>query len=196
MKKTISEYKKLDKNCNLAELIGITLGDGCVSKISRTEALRITLNKKDKKYIRHVYSIVKDVFSKKPSVCYRKKENAADVKIYQNIISKRLKIPCGNKIINNIKIPRWILKTEIFIIKCLKGLFETDGHFQKSKSNYLYVIELKNKCEGILNSTYDALRKMGFHPQRGKNYVRLARKQETYRFIEVINFKNKYCRVV
>ena len=82
------------------------------------------------------------------------------------------------------------------MMNCLKGLFDTDGHFRENPENYLYAIELKNLCKHILQDAYKMLQLLGYSPQLGKVYVRLARKKEVYDFVEAIDFRNKYCPVM
>ena len=82
------------------------------------------------------------------------------------------------------------------MVNCLKGLLDTDGHFRKNLDNYLHVIELKNHCKRILHDAHKMLKLLGYNPQLGKEYVRLARKKEVYDFVEVINFRNQRCPVM
>lgn len=189
----VYKYKKLKKDKYLAELVGIILGDGNLYKHLRTENLRIICNSKDIVYIRHIDSLINMIFCKKPAIIKRKNENTIVVSLYQNKISKRLDIPCGNKIINNVGIPPWIYSNKEYMIKCLKGLFETDGCFQEDKKNYAQYIEFKNNCKKLKEDVYDILQELKFNPQFGKNYIRLAKKKEVYGFKNLIGFRNYSC---
>lgn len=192
----LENYIKLERNAFLAELIGIILGDGCITKFERTESLRITCNANDIKYVLHITELIKRIFKKEPTYTRRKIESAIDIRLYQKFISSRLELPPGNKIKNNIGVPAWIYEKNIYIVNCLKGLFETDGHFRKNPNNYLHVIELKNHCKQILQDAYKMLQLLGYSSQLGKVYVRLARKKEVYDFVENIDFRNEYCPVM
>lgn len=194
--KQLSAYKRLDKNAFLAELIGIILGDGCITKFKRTESLRITCNSNDKEYVKYACELIKRAFGKEPTYTRRKTANAIDIRLYQKFISSRLALPSGNKIRNKIGVPGWVYSKNIYMVNCLKGLFDTDGHFRRDLDNYLHVIELKNHCNQILQDAYGMLRSLGYSPQLGKKYVRLARKIEVYDFINSINFRNRYCPVM
>jgi len=185
-------YEKLKKDKDLAELIGIILGDGNLYKHSRTENLRVICNSKDIDYIQHVVDLITEIFHKIPSVIKRKNENATVICLYQCKISKRLELPCGNKIKNNVGIPYWILLNKDYMCKCLKGLFETDGCFVEDKNNYTRIIEFKNNCERLRQDVYNILLKLNFNPQFGHNYIRLARKKEVHSFKKLIDFRN-YC---
>lgn len=188
----VSQYKELEKDNNLAELIGIILGDGNLHKHLRTENLRITCNSKDTGYIKHIGNLIKKVFHKSPSIRKRNDVNAVSVDLYQCKISERLNLPCGDKIRNNVGIPSWILSDKRYALKCLKGLFETDGCFHVDTNNYTRIIEFKNNCKKLREDVYCSLIKLGFNPQRGYNYIRLARKDEVYRFKEIIDFRNYF----
>lgn len=189
-KQQIIQYKELSKDENLAELIGIILGDGNLYKHPRTENLRVICNSKDTVYIRHIANLITKIFHKTPSVIKRRNENATVVCLYQCKISKRLDLPCGNKIKNNIGIPSWIFFNEGYMVKCLKGLFETDGCFHEDRDNYTRIIEFKNNCTRLREGVYNSLLRLGFNPQSGHNYVRLARRNEVYKFKELIEFRN------
>lgn len=182
--------KKLKRDRNSAELIGIILGDGCLSSLPRTEVLHVVCNSEQQNYINHVGALIQKIFDKRPSVLKRKSQKAIDIALYKCNLSKKLNIPCGHKIKNKVTIPEWIKHSKIYSVKCLKGLFETDGSFYEQKSNYTCVIEFKNNCKSLLRDTYQMLKNLGCHPQLGKNYARLARKEEVFKFKNLISFRD------
>jgi hypothetical protein len=183
-------YKKLIKDVRLAELIGIILGDGNLYKHPRTENVRIICDSKDAIYVKHIVNLIKKVFNKRPSVIKRRNKNAVVVSLYQCTICERLNLPFGNKIKNNVQIPSCLHKDRKFIIRCLKGLFETDGCFQEDRFNYAQYIEFKNNCKRLRKDVYNALLRLGFNPQFGQNYIRLARRNEVYRLKDLVDFRN------
>jgi len=189
-KRPVTRYKELLKDGNLSELIGIILGDGNLNEHPRTENLRITCNSNDAGYIEHISSLITKVFYKHPSIRKRKDENAVSVDLYQCKISERLNLPCGNKIKNNVGVPHWVFLNKDYMRRCLKGLFETDGCFHEDIKNYTRCMEFKNNCARLRKDAYNILLKLGFNPQLGTNYVRLARRNEVYRFKELIDFRN------
>jgi len=77
-----------------------------------------------------------------------------------------------------------------YILKCLKGLFETDGCFHEDRENYTRIIEFKNNCKRLREDVYNSLIRFGFKPQSGFNYIRLAKKNEVYKFKQAIDFRN------
>ena len=95
--KRLSSYRKLNKNAFLAELIGIVLGDGCITKLERTESLRVICNSKDREYVKYVSGLIRRVFGKEPNYTKRKIANAIDIRLYQKFISCRMGLPSGIK---------------------------------------------------------------------------------------------------
>jgi len=86
-------------NEQLAEFLGIMLGDGNVSQ----DQIKIYINKDEKDYIVHIINLMTDLFQERPSVYERKTENVSTIylsgKNLVNILTlKGLKI--GNKIRN------------------------------------------------------------------------------------------------
>ena len=179
----------ITKSKDWAELVGITLGDGNIFGFPRTERLVIACNSRDVKYAKHIRNLVKKVLKKNPKIGKCKNSKCLHIKLYQCYLSDRLQMPSGNKIKNNVTIPKEISANKNFLVKCLKGLFETDGSFAIDKKNYTRVIEFKNMCKPLLKDVYLGLRRLDYNPQLGKNYVRLARKKEVYDFKNLIQFR-------
>lgn len=182
-------YPSLKKTVELAELVGIILGDGSLGKLPRTEALYVSCNSKDMEYVARIADLIEQVLQKKPKIYRSKTDNFVRIRIYQNDLSKRLQIPPGNKIKNNVSVPVWIKNKREFVISCLKGLFETDGCFNNDRKYYTYVIEFKNYCHQLLEDVFEMVEGLGYNPQKGKNYVRLARQSEVKSFMALIDFR-------
>jgi len=187
-RRTESKHSK-----ELAELIGIVLGDGNISKFSRCQRLVISCNSRHKKYIEHIRWLVEGIFNKKPSLIKRSKANCIDIYLYLQDIDKTLGMPSGNKIKNSVAIPEWIFREKGYLKKCLKGLFETDGHYGLNKKSYVEYIQFCNKCESLNRSVFRALRNLDYSPQvPGSSYVRLAKKVQVRRFIKEMVFQRPF----
>lgn len=78
-------------------------------------------------------------------------------------LSNKLKVSL-NKIKNSVRIPERILKKREYSKKCLKGLFETDGHYGLSKKNYVEYIQFCNECTFLKKSVFDALGFLKYSP--------------------------------
>src|SRR3989344_403894 len=72
----LSTHPDLKRNGDLAELIGVTLGDGHICKFPRTEALRITSNANNPDFVKRYATLVKKVFKKVPYVARSSISNA------------------------------------------------------------------------------------------------------------------------
>ena len=111
----------------LAELVGILLGDGGITP----GQVFITLNgEADHDYVNFVIDLENRLFKEKPKII--KKNNDKAVAIYLNgiqlinyLVSIGLKI--GNKVKQQVGVPNWIMSSKIYKVACLRGLMDTDG---------------------------------------------------------------------
>src|SRR3989338_1342748 len=83
-----SVYPPFKKNGDLAELLGVVLGDGHIGKFPRTEALRIAANANHKGFINRYAMLVEKIFGKRPHISKRTSTNCTNITIYQKNISK------------------------------------------------------------------------------------------------------------
>ncbi len=128
----------LEKSESLAEMLGIILGDGRLrwDPTGRHYQLDVILNwVEEKDYVLYVNDLMMRLFQYKPKLSRQINEDGSIGKgIYLTIYSKKLVyelislglIP-GNKVENQIKVPKWIKECKSYMIACLKGLFDTDG---------------------------------------------------------------------
>lgn len=179
------------KTSALAELIGVVLGDGNIYKFDRCQRLVISCNSIKRQYIKHIAGLVEKVLRKQPVLKKRKQAQCIDVCLYMQAVDEALGLPAGNKIKNNVTIPRWIYKNKKFLTKCLKGLFETDGDYAFNKRFNVQFVEFCNECEALRQSVYEALLLLGYSPQLGKRYVRLAKKTEVSKFLKELQHLNR-----
>jgi hypothetical protein len=127
------------KSEELAEFIGIMLGDGGMSAYQ----LSVTLHSVDDlEYGKFVQKLIYTLFEAKSSVYFCKDVQAHSVvlarkKVVDYLCSLGLVI--GNKIDQKIKIPKWILQDEAYSLACLRGLMDTDG------SVYVHKYQVNNK---------------------------------------------------
>jgi len=182
--------KPLKRSKKLAFLIGLVLGDGNISHVSRTECLAITLGTDKPLLWKYASMVVEQVFNKKPAVRKRKAINCVDIRLYQNNLSKRIGIKTGKRKYKKLSIPRWIYRNKLFLIEYIKGLFEAEGSFSVHKNTYTYNLSFSNLNISLLNQVERCLIKWGFHPERRISAVRLRRKNEVYRLITIISFRS------
>ena len=134
--------RELKKDKELAELIGILLGDGTVGvypskKYSTHYELKITLDKLyEQEYIIYVYKLLKKVLNEEAILKHRKESGASDLFIFKKEIVTLL-IELGLK--NSPKWKRAIIPKEFVNKKLgkyvLRGYFDTDGTVALTNNN-------------------------------------------------------------
>lgn len=182
-------YKPFKKDCNLAFLYGMTLGDGNLHKFPRTECLRIALGTDKPLLIKYVAYIVQIVISKNPTIHTSSTAACSYVTIYQKHLSKRLGIPLGARGKISINFPYWIWKDLSLLQACLKGLFEAEGSLSVHIPTCTYNFAFSNTNVSLLDEVEKALRKFDMHPERRNNAVRLRKRKEVEKFREIISFR-------
>lgn len=183
------EYKDFVKNGDLAELIGVTLGDGHIHKYVRTEELSIISNSNNEGFALRCGWLMQTVFDKNPSYYWHIGQNSIKIRIYQRHISKRLGIPTGNRAKNVYTVPKWILTERQYIVRYLRGLYEAEGSFCVHKPTYTYKLLFANKNESLLNIVLTLMRELGFTPHKSKYQIQISKKAEAYKAIELLEFR-------
>lgn len=185
-----TKYPLLEKNSQLADLIGVILGDGHIHKFPRTESLEIYSHSHNHGFIQRYSNFVQIFFGKKPKISKKSDSNCTRIRIYEKYISKRLNIPAGNRNNLKIQIPKWIWSNKKFLIGCLRGLYEAEGSFCVHKPTYTYKLIFQNNNNSLLDFVLTALQELGFHPHRSPNRIQISRKDEVLNLKNLINFRN------
>lgn len=184
-----SQYPPLIKDGDLAELMGVILGDGHICVYPRTEELRIISNANNPEFVKRYSRLIEKVFGKTPTVRKSNQHNSISIGFYEKNISKRLGIKSGARLKLKITTPRWISKNEQFIVRYLRGLYEAEGSFCVHKPTSTYKLFFSNRNESLLNIVFRLMKKLGFHPHKSKYSIQVSRKDEVYRAIEVLNYR-------
>jgi len=182
-------YPALKKSGNLAELIGVILGDGYLGKNPRTENLAILSNSNNPGFITRYSQLIQKVFNKEPSIYRRKDSNCTKIAIYQKDLSRRLNIFVGKRTNHKIRIPQWILKNRRYLIRYLRGLYEAEGSFCVHKPTYTYKFLFSNRNQSLLDNVYQVLKILGFHPHVSKYKIQISKKEEVYKIKDLIKFR-------
>ncbi|MBI5123772.1 hypothetical protein HZA75_08000 [Candidatus Roizmanbacteria bacterium] len=182
--------KRLLRNEQFAELIGMILGDGNLGNYPRCNYLRIYCNIKERQYANEIRKILEKVFSKKCYEYKRPAEGISYLEISEKDLDKKLEIPIGDKIVNKVKIPKWIFKKEKYIISCLRGLFDTDGCCYITGKKYR-IVNFTNRNIVLLRNIKEVLEKLKFHPySSGGRNIELGKQKEVNYFFELIKPRN------
>jgi len=184
----------------LAEFYGIMLGDGNSTKIKDykigTYMIRIVgdLNK-DKEYLSdYVKQLIEELFKIKVRVG-RFKSNAMfieahSIKLVDFLESKGFKP--GNKIKNQLQIPKWIKQNPKYLSLCLRGLYDTDGSVYKLTNQNCYQIDFCNKNQYLLEDVRESLICLGICPSKisKRKDIYITKKEEIRKFLKLIGFRN------
>jgi len=192
-------------NQEMAELIGILLGDGSLSlreyKSSMNNRLKISFNSRDdKEYIFYVRKLIYNLFKIESILKYRKEENTADLFIFKkdiiifllNRIGLRASPKWGNALI-----PQQFLSNNLDLF-VLKGYFDTDGCLATTNNNgTIYPrLEMKVCPSPMQNQFIQILNKYGFKfgvykIGKWKVRIQLNGKEQLNKWVSLVGFGNK-----
>ena len=191
------KVEKVGKSERLAEIIGIMLGDG--NLYGKQYAVRVCGHViDDKEYlIKHVKDLFKSVFKINLREYYHTKQNELILYTYSKFVFKNLVdygLVSGNKKLNNVRIPNWIMNNKEFAKACVRGLMDTDGSVFYHKNSVK--IELSSGIPNLHDSFEKSMRSLGFNKrwsQENTNGVRrygLYSKSDIEKYINNIGFNN------
>ena len=147
----------LKESADLAEMVSIILGDGCIPKDK--SRFRVTLNRtEEKQYRKFVYELMQKVFRKNPTIYKPKDANAVKMsinskEIVRGLVNKGLK--SGDKKENQVEVPQWIKREIENRRSSLRGLVDTDGSIHVHKINKKIRITFKNASLPLVNDYKD-----------------------------------------
>lgn len=193
--------KKPCFNEELAEFIGIILGDGHIenSEINKNYNIDIAGHLVDDyAYItNHVTSIIYNLFNLKPKYKILRNSNCLYVRLqgkktFKFMVKKGLKP--GNKKKNNQGIPSWIFTNDQLLKSCIRGLFDTDGSVYLCGNGSLFPrIGLDCSIPRLREDISKALQKLGYRPFQKwvlNKKIAIYRKEDVVKYINDIGFKN------
>ena len=163
--KSNKKHKSIE---NLAEIVGIMLGDGCLYFDSKEKYQTIvSFHKNEKDYLYYVKALFENFFESY-KFCITELKDEILLRNNSIFVGEKLKnngLIAGNKTINKITIPRWITNDMKYMIKAIKGLFDTDGCVYRKYNSYAQ-IQFKLACKECVCSIRDILFKLHFNPTR------------------------------
>lgn len=182
-----------DKSSDLAELIGICLGDGCAWGYQTY----ITLGtENDRTYIPYVTQLINRLFPEVfVSTIYKKNEKALDLRINSKVVTDFLR--SMGIVSHNKRVPEWIFDDLDFTKACIRGLIDTDGTFIihrysiKGKDYQYLKISFTNRSENLLNFLHQGLRNLGIKGYRSYKYqVWVHDQKEVEKYLRVVGTGN------
>jgi len=194
-----------DKCKELAEFVGIILGDGNIYSYNKGNKIGVYSVRiagdynKDKEY--HL-NFIQPLCLKLFKINARIRKHTINNERFICLDSKELVnyletigLKSGDKIKNNVGIPDWIFDNVEFLRTCVRGLIDTDGSvFRMSqRDSNLIRIGFTSHTPRLLNDTRAAFVKLGFSPSKiidNRNFF-ISRQGEIVRYIREIGFSNK-----
>ena len=184
----------LEPSEELAELIGIILGDG---EIMKDGTIRISFDpKKDKNFLyRNVFPLVKNILGNK--ISFESDKRVAFYNIaFQRYLGRDCHLKAGNKFHNNWSIPAWCFERNEYLSAVLRGLFDTDGYFgYHSGSTELMFGRFSERSTNLVSSIKDALVRLRLSPsvaqsKDGRYKIRLHAKPQIIQFFRTVGTSN------
>lgn len=188
----------------LAEFVGIMLGDGGISQYQTCITLH---DKDDKKYSLFVIGLIKKLFSVPVTIFHRKSDSTIRILVSRtglvNFCVQKIGLKMGNKIRQQVDIPIWIKKNKKFSITCIRGLFDTDGcvfnhHYSVNGKYYNYKkISFTSHSKPLLKSVFNILNNIGLRARITKNGkdVRIDSQKDVKNYFKIVGSHNpKYLK--
>lgn len=169
-------------SADLAEFIGIMLGDGSLTHFQ----VVVTLGNKEIVYARYVCDLIKKLFGIEAKIGVRV-TGYCDVYIGSVRLTSYL-FKMGlvrNKVKSQVDVPVWIMTKPEYMRACLRGFFDTDGSVYKLR--FGNQISLCNASLPLLKSLQLMLLRLEYRPSSiSLKNVYLTRRQDLKRFFEEI----------
>ena len=185
----------ITKSKELANLIGILLGDGSVNEKRRRIA--IFLNRyEDSDIVSHTKKIIKEIFKYDTFEYFNGK--VIVLTIYSlSIVNALLSvgIVSGNKVTNQVTIPEWIFEKREYVIECLKGLLDTDGSIYISKKSRHFRISFGSASKPLVFGFKKLCELIEINSSRpieaeAENTIEIAWITQITKIEDVVNFIN------
>lgn len=191
----VKTFKSPRKSKNLAEFIGIMLGDGGITDSQIT----VTLNREaDRDYISYVKNLLNTLFGEYPK--HLKRKGSLADSIYYNGINivknlEKLGLRRGNKVRQQVEVPKWIHNNKEYSKSCCRGLMDTDGciaihrYYVGGKRYFYKKLIFTNHSIPLANFVFSTLLNNGLHPKMFSNLEK--RRVWLYNSNEVIQYLDR-----
>lgn len=184
------------KSADLAELIGIFMGDGHAGEY---QSSIVTNSTTDAGHATFVRALIRRLFKIPVSLRIRSDRNACVLVVSSKEFCRFLKEQgmTGNKVVLGVTIPSWIEENATYRGRFVRGLFDTDGcvfldtHRINGRTYKHMGIAFTSRTPALLNIFKTHLQGLGLHPtQKTQFTVFLRREEEIRRFFELIGTSN------
>ena len=189
----------------LAELVGIILGDGSLYINKKYKIYQFVITghiQHDREYFEtFILPMLERNFGKKFKFKFARKTNGIRIRSQNKSVIKKiveLGIPIGNKLKNNVRIPDWIFSDKKLLRACIRGLIDTDGFVANiTGRNYSY-IWFSSQISALQESFSKAMNILGFKTSKWRvrdnstSQIFIGAKAMIEKYSEEISFNNPY----
>lgn len=192
-------FKKPDFSKELAEFVGILLGDGGISENQVTVSLnRVT----DGEYRVFVQRLIRKLFDVPTGLYFDKQSLAERIVISRSALVSYLTsmvgLKQGNKIGQQVDIPAWIKEDRVYSIACVRGLVDTDGcaiihrYLSKGKAYRYKKVGFTSRSYPLLQSVSGIFSDLGIKHRIMKNGwdIRIEAKEEVEKYFQMVGTHN------
>ncbi len=185
------------KSIELAECLGLLIGDGCITGYQVSVSLSSLV---DTEYARFVENFFIRLFGICPRVSIRDNANCitvttSSVRLVEFL--KSLGLPQGHKIRHNLKIPDWVLEDSAYSAACVRGIFDTDGcifmekHHINGRSYAYPRMSFVSASNYLRTDIYNVLKGLGFEPRiRNNRSVTLEKLADIAGYFKIVGSSN------
>jgi len=154
----MSDGLPLCPSAELAYLIGVICGDGCISAMPRTFALTISCDMRYPDLITTYVALVEKLLGRKPTVRAGNGGTYFEIRLYSKSLPVVLGLTPGAKQ-QDYPVPEWIFGDLDYVRPFIRGLIETDGnvyHEYRNKgwcSRCLFTAKVESIMAAFLRGT-------------------------------------------
>lgn len=185
----------------LAELVGILLGDGHMSRFQ----VMVYLNQTERRLAEHVRQLIQQLFGILPSIHERPQHHLIVVTASSRSLVEwlvRCGVCAGDKIKHRATIPQWIFRRPVFMQACLRGLIDTDGtlfvhRHQVQGRVYRHMgLGFTSYSSFLLRSTARLMTELNFQPRTylKQGHLVLYRWNEVRRYMKEVGTQHPHRR--
>ncbi len=184
------------RSAELAEMIGIFMGDGHMGEYQSTI---VTNSETDLGHAKYIRNLIEGLFNMSVSFRIRPDRKACVLVVSSKEFCRYLRQQgmTGNKVRHGVTIPEWIKRNDEYANVFIRGLFDTDGcvfldtHRIKGRIYHHLGMAFTNRTLSLLSYFKTRLEALGLHPtQKTPFTVFLRREEEIRRYFELIGTSN------
>jgi len=182
----------------LAEFVGIMMGDGGITKYQ----IKVSINREDdEEYGYFIENLIKKLFSVPVARHYCKDSLEMSLGVSRvelvKFCNRRLGLKIGNKLKQGLDIPMWIKNNMEFQKSCLRGLIDTDGclfyerHKIKNKIYSYKRLNFTSYSSSLRRSVFSIFKKLNMSPRiRNNRSVQIENNEEINQYFDIIGTHN------